>query len=79
MAKTSEPLLVTLRDGPPVPAAVLTALWNLEARGATFTVQGDTLTVRPREVLTDTDRALLRDHKPMVLAVLDYCDRIAPL
>ena len=43
---------------------------RLQARGATLQVRGDTLWVRPRRVLTDDDRTLIRRHKPQLLITL---------
>jgi TubC N-terminal docking domain len=43
---------------------------NLTARGITLTPNGDSVVVRPRERLTDADRAAIRHSKPALLAHL---------
>lgn len=63
---------VLLRGGLTLPIAVLRLAWALEARGLHLGVEGDMLTVGPRALLTDEDRASLRRWKPHLLALLDY-------
>lgn len=49
-------------------ATVLLA--SLKAHGLTVTANGDALTVRPRELLTDQLRAAIRTHRRALLAEL---------
>jgi hypothetical protein len=43
---------------------------SLESRGAALEVENDKLRVTPAHVLTDTDRAMWREHKTAILKVL---------
>jgi hypothetical protein len=45
-------------------------LMTLRGRGLILAADGDSLIVRPRELLTDELRAAIRTHKPEILAEL---------
>jgi hypothetical protein len=63
---------VVLKGGLTVPAAVLQLAWALWDRGLHMSVDGDMLTIGPREKVTDADRALIRRWKPHLLALISY-------
>ncbi len=42
----------------------------LRERGFTVAADGDRLLIAPASRLTDADRAIIRDHKPSLLAIL---------
>lgn len=63
---------VVLRGGLALPLVVVRLAWNLEERGVRLGADGGMLTIGPRELITDEDRALLRQWKPHVLALLAY-------
>lgn len=63
---------VMLRGGLTVPVVALQLALDLEAHGLHMDVDGDVLTIGPRELLTDADRALIRRWKPHLLAIVAY-------
>lgn len=63
---------VMLRGGLAVPVVALQLALDLEAHGLHMGVDGDMLTIGPRELLTDADRALIRRWKPHLLAIVAY-------
>jgi hypothetical protein len=64
--------LVTLTGGLVVPLPVLEVLWRLELRGARFGLDGETVTVSPRGLVSDDDRAVIQNYRSDVIAVLRY-------
>lgn len=48
----------------------MTALDTLRHAGLTVEAEGDRLLVRPRELINDDLRALIREHKPEIMALL---------
>ena len=65
---------VMLADGMSVPLPVLRFCWQLEDRGCYLSVDGAGLVVGPRELLTD-DRAVLKQWRDGIRAVVEYCER----
>jgi len=63
---------VVLRGGLALPMAAWRLAWELEARGLHMAVDGDMLTIGPRELLTDEDRTAIRRWKPHLLAIVAY-------
>ena len=61
---------VTLAEGLTVPLSALRTLWALEDRGLSFAIDGDSIIVRPRQLLTDEDRAAIRQWREDVKAIL---------
>ena len=53
--------LIVLRAGIVAPIEALTLLWDLEPRGMKVTLEGDQLAVGPRDLITDDDRAAIRE------------------
>ncbi len=47
-----------------------TLLDSLSSRGAVLSLKSGVVNVRPRSVLTDNDRAAIREHKPALLSLL---------
>jgi hypothetical protein len=70
----SDSRFVTLRGGLTLPFAAVRFAWNLEDRGVrlSFDSAADVLSVGPRELLTDDDRALIRRFKPHLIALVGY-------
>ena len=69
--------LVTLRGGLTVSVGALRLAWALEDRGFRFEVVDDSdLCVRPGSALTADDVALIRAHKPALLALVAYCEQV---
>jgi len=68
--------IVTLRGGHLVPLTVLQLGWALEARGLTLELEGDRLAVFPSQLLTDADRAQLREHRDALVNLLRYVETI---
>jgi hypothetical protein len=64
---------VTLAGGLTVPLAALQVLWALEDRGVQLQLEGtDGIVARPKQLLTDADRAEIRRYRWHVLAILSY-------
>jgi hypothetical protein len=63
---------IPLRHGPVVPVAPLQLLLNLEARGFTFTRDGEVLEVQPYDRLTREDVAGIRRWKAHLIALIEY-------
>lgn len=70
---------VLLRSGISVPLAALRVCWQLEDRGCRLRVEGDELTVGPRNLLTDSDRGALRRWRDEIRAVVQHCERLEAL
>ena len=69
--------LVTFKAGFVAPWLVVARLLDLEARGARFElVDGGRFRVRPSSVLTDADRAFLREHRDAARACINYIARM---
>jgi hypothetical protein len=68
---------VTLRNGLTLPVAAIRLAWSLEERGLHLGALDDLLTVGPRNLLTDADRAEIRKWKPHLLAIVNYDDAAA--
>ena len=67
---------VVLRDRS-VTIAALRLLWDLEARGVSFTVDGDDgLLVGPRSQITADDDAAIREHKYELISLVRFCESI---
>ena len=64
---------ITLAGGTIVPLAALRLCWALEDRGLNLELDGDDLLVRPRTLLTDTDRAAIRELRPYLKSLIHYC------
>ncbi len=60
----------------PVPALQL--CWSLEDRGCYLRVvpDGVGLLAGPRRLLTDADRALIREHREQFIALVHYVDEV---
>ena len=65
--------LVVLNGGVSVPAAAYVLAISLEARGVHLATEGDDLLVGPRDRLTDDDRSAIRQLKPYLRQILNYC------
>jgi hypothetical protein len=80
MASAYEPaidVLVPLRDGPVVPASLISWLIDAEFRGLAFRIEPDgRLHVGPREKVTAADLAFVRGHRDLVLACVAYSDTV---
>ena len=63
---------VVLRGGLTLPLAAVQLALDLEQRGLHLNIDGDRLTIGPRALLTDADRALIRHWKPHLLAIVSY-------
>jgi hypothetical protein len=63
---------VTLTGGLTVPLLALQVLWGLENRGVSLTVDGDSLIVNPRQLITDVDRVAIRQLKRHLIALVGY-------
>jgi len=64
---------VLLRGGVTVPYAALLVAWDFERRGFTVDpVDDDHVMVRPGSALSDADVALIRRHKPALIAIARY-------
>ena len=69
--------IITLHGGLAVRIAALELLLALEERGCAVRKEGDgTLFVRPRELVTAADAALIRAHRDDLLALIDYCEAL---
>jgi hypothetical protein len=69
---------VTMRGGLTLPIGALRLAWDLELRGLHLAVDGvDVLSVGPGDRLTENDRALIRQWKWHLLAMLAY-DAVTP-
>ena len=74
---TSSSELVLLRGGFAVPVEVLQLLWRLEDRGLTVArTQRGTLSVGPRDRLTEADRYAIKEHRDMLLTLVDYVTQL---
>ena len=63
---------ITLRGGCVVPLSALQFCWALEDRGLNLQLDGDDILVHPRTLLTDTDRAAIRELRPYLKALIAY-------
>ena len=63
---------VTLPDGIVVPATAALLAIELERRGCHLSLDADVLVVRPRGLLTDEDRALIRRWKEPLKAIVAH-------
>lgn len=64
--------IVTLRGGVAVPVAALRLALDLEGRGITLRVEEDALIIRPRQLLTEADIALLKQHRNDLKRIAAY-------
>jgi hypothetical protein len=69
---TSRSDVVMLNGGLTLPVAALQLAWSLEARGIHMGIDGDMLTIGPRELLTEADRAVIRRWRLHLLAIVAY-------
>ena len=77
MPPTSETrTTVELRGGVVVSLDALNVLWDLEARGFAFVVDGERLRVTPGSRLTSDDTAAIRQHRDELLLLVRYCEGI---
>ena len=67
---------ITLRGGHIVSLEALQLLWQLENRGLNLEQEGDQLAVFPRSLLTDDDRAHIRQHRDELLQLVRYCETV---
>ena len=67
---------VVLKGGTVVPLSALQIGWELESRGLTLSIDGADLVIRPPGRLTEDDRQRLRDNKPALMAIVEYCDAV---
>ena len=75
---TTTSQLIPLKHGFVVPDVVLLWLLDAEGRGLRFfALEDDILRVRPKSSITAADDAFLREHKPLLLACVRYCDEMA--
>jgi hypothetical protein len=63
---------VTLKGGLTLPVAAVRLALDLQARGLHLGADGDMLTIGPRALVTDDDRALCRRWKQHLLAIVAY-------
>lgn len=68
----TEPEMVTLRGGVTVPVAAIELAIELESRGVTMRVEGDTLIVRPRSGLSEADVARVRAYRAELKRIAAY-------
>lgn len=61
---------VVFSSGLALPLAALRLAWELEARGLHLGADGEMLTLGPRDLITDEDRARVRRWKPHLLAIV---------
>lgn len=69
-----EPEIVTLRDGPTLPLDVILFALDLEARGITLHVDGDSLWASPERLITLDDAARIGDCQEELVAIVKYCE-----
>jgi len=62
--------LITMRDGTVLPVPVLRRLWDIEARGVHFALDGEDVVIGPKRLLDDGDLAFIRDNKALVVSIL---------
>ena len=67
--------LIVLAPGIVAPMAALTLLWDLEARGLEVSMEGNQLAVGPRNLITDADRAAIRQYSGHLQTVVACCER----
>ena len=70
--KKEAPLFLTLRGGLTVPWSVLDWCLDLETRGVSFSVKDGRIYPTPLSTLTDADKAFLKTHRAIVLALASY-------
>ena len=63
---------VVLRGGLTLPVDAVRLALDLERRGLRLAADGDSLSVGPRELITDADRNLIRRWKAHLLAIVSY-------
>ncbi|MGE3513229.1 MAG: hypothetical protein AB7N65_30585 [Vicinamibacterales bacterium] len=63
---------VTLRGGLTLPVTPVRLALDLEARGLHLGVDGEALTVGPKELLTDVDRGAIRQWREHLKAIAAY-------
>jgi len=61
---------VVLRNGPTVPRPALELAWRLEDRGCSLSIDGDSLVVTPRQLLSETDREAIRRWRWHLIALV---------
>jgi hypothetical protein len=61
---------ITLRNGTVIPAVVLYLLQDMENRGLKVRLDGAQIIATPKYLLTEKDRAAVRQYRPHVIAVL---------
>lgn len=67
MSGSSE--FVILKTGVALPVEALQLAWELESRGLSLAVEGEALTVGPRDRLTDADRNAIRRWRIHLLCI----------
>jgi hypothetical protein len=73
---TSEPVMVVLTSGLSVPVDALRLAWQLEDRGLHIRFDGEDVCIGPKALLTDSDRAAIRQHRNALKAVVTYVDQL---
>jgi hypothetical protein len=68
--------MVTLTPGLTVSLDALKLLWDLEARNCIIRLDGGQLLIGPRTILTDGDRAGIRQHRDELIALVRHCEAI---
>ena len=69
--------VVVLKGGLAVPLEVLQLAWRLEDAGVVMELGTEgSLRAGPGEKLSETDRAAIRQHKPALLALVQYVDEV---
>ena len=66
---------VSLQGGVVVPAAAYVLLLNLETRGLSLSMDGQTLVVAPPASLTRDDCAAIRQWKRHLVSLMEYSQR----
>ena len=67
---------VTLRGGVDVPLRALQLAWKLEARGLQIGIDGEALTVGPKNRLTESDHRQIRAWRDELKAIAVYCSEV---
>jgi hypothetical protein len=80
MTATASPLeTITLRGGLTIPLRALQIAWDLEERGISLRLHpadAGRLLAAPSKLLTDTDRAAMRQYRKALAQIVAYCDAI---
>jgi hypothetical protein len=61
---------VTMKDGTVLPVPVLRRLWDIEAAGVHFQLDGGDVVAGPRRLLDDSDLAFVRTNKALIISIL---------